>query len=1803
LPCIAHSQGKRHSQAERANSLEPPTTCPGDHRNHRNQFKELQMIRKAWMFTALLLVLPATTRLTAQQYGPPATGATSAILFVPGTVTLVAGLNGEGYGGDGGPANSATTQLNFPAGVAYDTNGNLFIADSMNHVVRRIDHVTGDISTYAGQETMYGFSPATGTAPAASAQLGYNLSGLIIDSSNNMYLSDTSNSVVWKITSAGIISVFAGGGSSPGTCTGSTNSIGDGCLATSAVLETPEGLALDASGNLYIADAHSFLVREVSSANGKISTFAGNIGDSYFSGCPAALYTTSTPPYTPTQAHLCFPYGIGFDSSGNFYVVESQRFLVRIVTKSTGDISTFAGGGSGTCGTATDAIGDGCPATDAILHYPAGLYVDPANRVYFVDFEGGGIRMVDTSGNISVVLGDNGELVKKSIGYPDTEEVLVNGQPVGAANGIDFFTMDINGNLVPVDADSAAATSDGSSGGYYFPETTIFTTTTTTSANAATPLAPPYILITNPSGVTLNLDADPVITGPFGIVSGSGAGTCTFPGTVAPGASCTIVASFTPTVGGFPGTLATGTISISSNAGSSPSVINLQGIGDGNPTPGASLTPNPVPAFTSPVGVTSAAQPVTLTNTGTAPLLIGSTDFDGNNPTDFGVASTTCPTNPATLGVGDSCVFEITFTPSAASAYQAGFQVDVEYYNGSNTLVNFGFFSTAVSGTGTGAVTLTNVSFGNETVGQTSAVMSATLTNGSATAMTGVTPSIAGANPSDFALATGANACGATVAAGANCSIYVTFTPASANSFNASLVVSVTGGTAPSNATLTGTGTAAVAPSATLSPNPYVFGATTVEQGLQSGSGGLTAITLTNNGTTPITFTGSKPFTIIGPANTPFSVYPNGGCTITYLNFNLPLPAGASCTITVQFFPDAAGPFAATLSVADSASNSPQTITVAGTGAAGQLQFFPAQFNIVAGNDSSPGGNGPGEGGDGGLATAATLDGGYGVAVDASGNLYFSDYILNTVRQINTSGDISVFAGVPGGTGSDTGDNGPAASATLYHPEQIAFDPSGNLYIADRFNNAVREVNAAGTITTFYGSGCEQCGGSAGALSSPDGVATDTLGNVYVGNLNFSVFEISPDGTGSPFAGTGVNGYTGDNGPATQAQLGQVRSVATDLAGNVYIADFGNGVVRKVNTSGIITTYAGGGTAAVTSTPQLATAVNLNAGPIGLATDPAGDLYVIGGAGSGVSQAYFINTSQQISLIAGGGQSAASGIPANAADINPGGIGLDAQGNLYLNDPYNHVIDKAGPQGDLVFGSVAVGSTSAAMPLTLTNTGNGPVYFYNPNDEGVVSGRHRLATSALKREADGAVPEGISGGVSAITGDFAIGAGGTCDIDTSDGLTPGQSCTLNVTFSPTATGARTGTITLYTELPYEQNISTVQLSGTGTQAAAPAVALTPSVAFPNTLEGTPSAQMSVTLSNTGNATLNITGITIAGANPSDFAIGTGGNACGSTLGAGDICYIYVTFTPASAASFTATVQVSDNASGSPQTSTLTGTGTAPPTPAVTLAPNPVTFASQTIGVTSAATTVTLTNSGNATLTISSISITGTNPTDFASTAGSSPCGGTLAAGASCTINVTFTPPAGGSFSATLSIADNAAGSPQTVALSGSGINPADFTVSATPASQTVLPGGSTTYNVTVASTGGTFTNTVALTVNGLPAGATGTFSNPSLTPGSSGGTSTLTVQTGTNTQTARNSAWPLAAPVLAAVGLFFVPGKRRRRWIALGALLLASLGTLTALSGCGGGFKFIPPPQTYTLSITGTSGDDTHSTTVQLTVE
>src|SRR2546426_774198 len=286
-------------------------------------------------------------------------------------------------------------------------------------------------------------------------------------------------------------------------------------------------------------------------------------------------------------------------------------------------------------------------------------------------------------------------------------------------------------------------------------------------------------------------------------------------------------------------------------------------------------------------------------------------------------------------------------------------------------------------------------------------------------------------------------------------------------------------------------------------------------------------------------------------------------------------------------------------------------------------------------------------------------------------------------------------------------------------------------------------------------------------------------------------------------------------------------------------------------------------------------------------------------------------------------------------------------------------------------------------------------------------------------------------------GDFAIAAGTTC----TNGATvvAGASCLLNLTFTPTAASARTATVTITDDAPGSPQ--SVSLTGTGVTPPTATLSATSS-AFGNQRVGTTSAAQNLTLTNNGGTPLNLTSITISGAQAADFAFAAG-NTCPTGAGSvapGASCTISISFTPAATGARTATVTITDDAPGSPQSVSLAGTGIVP---AVTLAPTNLAFGTQRLSTTSPAQTVTLTNSGTATLSITSIALAGSNPGDFAIAAGTT-CtnGATVVVGASCLLNLTFTPTAASARTATVTITDDAPGSPRSVSLAGTGIVPA-----------------------------------------------------------------------------------------------------------------------------------------------------------------
>ncbi len=323
-------------------------------------------------------------------------------------------------------------------------------------------------------------------------------------------------------------------------------------------------------------------------------------------------------------------------------------------------------------------------------------------------------------------------------------------------------------------------------------------------------------------------------------------------------------------------------------------------------------------------------------------------------------------------------------------------------------------------------------------------------------------------------------------------------------------------------------------------------------------------------------------------------------------------------------------------------------------------------IDTVAGNGES------GYSGDGGPATEATLYQPEGVAVDAAGNLYIADCHNHCIRKVDTTGIITTVAGT--GEEGYSGDGGLATDARLAYPEDVALDSSGNLYIADRGNLRVRRMDTNGIITTVAGTGERGYGGDGGLttearLNSTSGVAVDPSGNLYLADSNNDrVRKVGTNGIITTVAGTGVREYSGDGGLATDARIAYPTSVAVDPAGNLYIADFMNNRVRKVGTNGIITTVAGTGVEGYSGDGGPATEAKLSYLG-GVAVDASDNLYIADYSNYRVRK---VDTNGIITTVAGTGEPGYSGDGGPATEAKLCGVAdvtVDASYNLYTANP------------------------------------------------------------------------------------------------------------------------------------------------------------------------------------------------------------------------------------------------------------------------------------------------------------------------------------------------------------------------------------------------------------------------------------------------------------------------------------------------------------------------------------------------------
>lgn len=319
----------------------------------------------------------------------------------------------------------------------------------------------------------------------------------------------------------------------------------------------------------------------------------------------------------------------------------------------------------------------------------------------------------------------------------------------------------------------------------------------------------------------------------------------------------------------------------------------------------------------------------------------------------------------------------------------------------------------------------------------------------------------------------------------------------------------------------------------------------------------------------------------------------------------------------------------------------------------------------------------PGYSGDGGAATAALLHNPGHLAADVHGNLFFTDYYNNVIRRIDAAGVITTIAGT--NVYGYTGDGGPATLAKIYAPNAIDIDPAGNLYFADQGNNAIRKISVSGIISTVAGTGTAGYTGdgiaaTASEINQPDGVGVDGSGNIYIADTyNDRVRKVDAAGIITTIAGIGVSGFSSDGIPATASQVKGPVAVTTDNAGNVYIADQFNQRIRKIDTAGIITTIAGTGTMGFSGDGGSARAAELYY-PSDVKVSPSGFVYFDDSYNNRIRM---IDGDGIIYTIAGNGSTGyyGDGGPATSAHLSqPWGIDFNICGDLFIADAENNAV-------------------------------------------------------------------------------------------------------------------------------------------------------------------------------------------------------------------------------------------------------------------------------------------------------------------------------------------------------------------------------------------------------------------------------------------------------------------------------------------------------------------------------------------------
>ena len=677
--------------------------------------------------------------------------------------------------------------------------------------------------------------------------------------------------------------------------------------------------------------------------------------------------------------------------------------------------------------------------------------------------------------------------------------------------------------------------------------------------------------------------------------------------------------------------------------------------------------------------------------------------------------------------------------------------------------------------------------------------------------------------------------------------------------------------------------------------------------------------------------------------------------------------------------------------------------------------------------------------GDGGPAVNAFLNTVFGVVVDQSGNLFIPDAADERVRRVDAKTAIITTVAGNGNPGF-AGDTGPATTANLNFPMSVALDSASDLIIADAFNNRVRRVDAAtGKISTFVGGGAGGDGSPATSATfvQPYGISIDSSGNIFIADtLNERIRRVDAStGNITTVAGTGWQGASGDGGAATSSALFDPRGVAVDSLGKIYIGNAGNSTVREVGPSGTISSLV---------STSLETAG-------GVAVDASGDLFI---TNSGTHQILRVDhTSGAVTVVAGNGSAGYTGDggPATSATLSfPQGVAIDTSGNLFVADTNNNVIRRVDANTGII-------STVAGTGLAAFTGDGGPATaaaLSNPERVAVDSADNLFVADLVNnriRRVDGA-----TGVISTVAGNGFAGFSG----DGGQAVSASLNTPADVAIDPFGY--------LYIVELWNNRVRRVSPPPNATLSAN-------SLTFTKEVVGFSSPAQTITLGNTGPQMLGFSGAAISGTNSADFALT---HNCGATLTAKLSCELSVTFTPTATGSRTAVLTITDTSSDSPQTVSLSGSGVQA-TETVQLTPNSLSFGTVLNGTTASTQSVTLANSGNNSLNIAKIAVAGT---DFSET---NTCGASVAAGATCTITVSYTPSSSGINQTHLAITDDGINSPQSVSLSGSGSEFLLAPAQGSSTTQTVAAGTAALYSLILAPSP-TTRDTVTLSCSGAP---------------------------------------------------------------------------------------------------------------------